>query len=228
MSFRPRNALAGALVALLPLTGCTITASADRTMSKAMVEQKVADMLEAKVGQRPEAIECPGDLTLKQGQTMVCTLVASNGTLSVDVTVADATKGKERLEIEVGTTVTPKPGATPSARTTSTAPKPSSPAPKPSSSAAHPATPAATPSSVDRLEGAVPQAEVESTIASKWTEAKGAAPQEVTCYLDLAAWVGSKIHCDVDDAAGARHGVTVTVTAIDSDGKVSYDLEQTS
>lgn len=57
------------------------------TVDKATLEKKVADILEQEVGQRPDKIDCPGDLTGTVGETMRCTLTAGTDQLGLTVTV---------------------------------------------------------------------------------------------------------------------------------------------
>lgn len=56
-------------------------------VDKATLEKKVADILEQEVGQRPDKIECPGDLEGTVGETMRCTLTAGTDQLGLTVTV---------------------------------------------------------------------------------------------------------------------------------------------
>ncbi|MGI0541712.1 DUF4333 domain-containing protein [Corynebacterium aquatimens] len=80
---------------LFTLTGCT------GSVPKNEVETQIADQLEAQVGQRPDSIECPGDLEAKEGATMRCTLSAGDTKYGVDVQVTKAEGGKAEFDIQV-------------------------------------------------------------------------------------------------------------------------------
>jgi hypothetical protein len=87
----------GALLA----AGCSVSIGGT-TVSKSKLERKVADRLEAKVGQRPKAIICPGDLKAEKGTKMRCQLEADDGSkIGLTVTVTSVQGNDVRFNIKV-------------------------------------------------------------------------------------------------------------------------------
>lgn len=78
------------------LSGC-----GDVTVSKGTVEKTVSERLEAQVGQKPDKIECPGDLSAKVGETMKCTLTAGTDELGVNVKVTEVDGTDVKFDIQV-------------------------------------------------------------------------------------------------------------------------------
>jgi hypothetical protein len=71
-------------------------------VDKSKVEQQVSDQLTAKVGQRPTAVVCPGDLKGKKGTTMRCQLEADDGSkIGLTVTVTSVKGTDVRFDIHV-------------------------------------------------------------------------------------------------------------------------------
>ena len=58
-------------------------------------------MLEKEVGQRPDRIDCPGNLDGKIGETMRCTLTAGTDELGLTVTVTEIEGTTVNFDIEV-------------------------------------------------------------------------------------------------------------------------------
>ncbi|MEV4179778.1 DUF4333 domain-containing protein [Nonomuraea sp. NPDC049709] len=85
------------------VAGCSFSFSAGSTsVERPTVEQQVADQLAAKVGQRPKAVVCPGDLKGEQGTTMRCQLEANDGTkLGLTVTVTSVKGSDVKFNIKV-------------------------------------------------------------------------------------------------------------------------------
>lgn len=90
-------ALALVTAPLLALTGCSFTQSVDQSE----VETQIADSLEEQVGQRPDSIECPGDLDSEVGATMRCTLTEGDTKIGVNVEVTDVEGNKASFDIKV-------------------------------------------------------------------------------------------------------------------------------
>lgn len=82
---------------LLTLTGCSFTQSIDQSE----VETQIADSLEEQVGQRPDSVECPGDLDGEVGATMRCTLTAGDTKFGVGVEVTSVEDNKAKFDIKV-------------------------------------------------------------------------------------------------------------------------------
>ncbi|KRE98847.1 hypothetical protein ASG88_16970 [Nocardioides sp. Soil777] len=58
-------------------------------MSADSLEDQLADALEKDVGQRPDKVECSGDLEGEVGAEQRCSLTAGPDELGVDVTVTE-------------------------------------------------------------------------------------------------------------------------------------------
>ncbi|MEU0312591.1 DUF4333 domain-containing protein [Nocardioides sp. NPDC006273] len=85
-----------AAILALGLSGC-----GGVTVSQETVEKTVSERLEAQVGQKPDKIECPGDLSAKVGETMKCTLTAGSDDLGVDVQVTEVDGTDVKFDIQV-------------------------------------------------------------------------------------------------------------------------------
>ncbi|MGP3918823.1 DUF4333 domain-containing protein [Nonomuraea sp. 10N515B] len=86
---------------VLVVAGCSFSIGST-SVERPTVEQQVADQLAAKVGQRPKAVECPGDLKGEQGTTMRCQLEANDGTkLGLTVTVTSVEGSNVKFNIKV-------------------------------------------------------------------------------------------------------------------------------
>lgn len=86
------------LVALAALTGC---GDSTPTVKQSKVEDEISQQLEAKVGQAPDDISCPGDLKGKVGEKMRCTLTAGSDKLGVTVKVKKVDGKKVDFDFEV-------------------------------------------------------------------------------------------------------------------------------
>ncbi|WP_280263957.1 DUF4333 domain-containing protein [Nocardia abscessus] len=91
-----------ALLSLLAaaLTACSVSVGTPK-VQEADLEKSVKDSLTEKVGQEPDSIDCPGDLTGKEGATMRCTLTAGADTLGVTLTVTSVEGDTVKYDIEV-------------------------------------------------------------------------------------------------------------------------------
>lgn len=88
-------ALAVTASASIVLGGC-----GTKTVEGEEAEKKIADSLTQRVGQRPEAVECPSQIEAKAGQKARCKLKASDGSeIGVTVTMADDT-GKFNYQVD--------------------------------------------------------------------------------------------------------------------------------
>lgn len=86
-------AVAGATL----VTGCSSTPS----VSQSQVEDKISTQLEAQVGQKPDSVDCPGDLEGEVGKTMDCTLTAGSDELGVSVKVTKVDGKKVDFDFQV-------------------------------------------------------------------------------------------------------------------------------
>lgn len=88
------------VLAAAMLGGCS--AQTYSKISREQLQQKVSSLLEKQVGQRPDKIECPGDLDAKTGATTRCVLTAGGTRLGTTVRVTSATEdGNYKLDIQV-------------------------------------------------------------------------------------------------------------------------------
>ncbi|MDQ4115149.1 MAG: DUF4333 domain-containing protein [Actinomycetota bacterium] len=71
------------------------------TVDEIELEERVSTSLEQQVGQKPDQIDCPGDLTGKVGETMECTLTAGADQLGVTVTVTAVNESTVDFDLEV-------------------------------------------------------------------------------------------------------------------------------
>ncbi|MER6973352.1 DUF4333 domain-containing protein [Nocardioides sp. NPDC000445] len=93
------GAFAGA--ALLITTACSASVSTGGSLEETELEKQVSSLLEKQVGHRPDKIDCPGDLTAKEGTTMRCTLAAGGDELGVTVTVTEVKGTRVNFNLEV-------------------------------------------------------------------------------------------------------------------------------
>ncbi|MGK8523216.1 DUF4333 domain-containing protein [Nocardia asteroides] len=91
-----------ALISLVAsaLTACSVSIGTPK-VEEADLEKSVKDSLTEKVGQEPDTINCPGDLTGKEGATMRCTLTAGGDTLGVTLTVTSVEDDTVKYDIAV-------------------------------------------------------------------------------------------------------------------------------
>ncbi|MGN9847488.1 DUF4333 domain-containing protein [Nonomuraea sp. H19] len=83
------------------VAGCSFSVGST-SVERPTVEQQVADQLAAKVGQRPKAVVCPGDLKGEQGTTMRCQLEANDGMkIGLTVTVTSVKGSDVKFHIKV-------------------------------------------------------------------------------------------------------------------------------
>jgi len=61
-----------------------------QVIPQATVKDEIAGSLQKSVGQRPDAVECPGDLSAQQGESIRCVLHAGADRLGVTATVTSA------------------------------------------------------------------------------------------------------------------------------------------
>jgi hypothetical protein len=87
--------------ALVAAGGCSFSVGGV-AVSKAQIEKRISDRLEATVGQRPKAIICPGNLKAAKGTKMRCQLEADNGSrIGLTVTVTSVEGKHVRFKFKV-------------------------------------------------------------------------------------------------------------------------------
>jgi hypothetical protein len=96
---RSRTAAATTLAAaaFLVLTGCSGTP----TVAQSDVEDQVSTQLAKQVGQTPDGVSCPGDLTGEVGEEMRCELTAGGQTIGLTVTVTKVDGSDVGFDIQV-------------------------------------------------------------------------------------------------------------------------------
>ncbi|MBC7275630.1 DUF4333 domain-containing protein [Nocardioides sp.] len=72
------------------------------TVDEIQLEERISTMLEEEVGQKPDEIDCPGDLAGAVGETMTCTLTAGTDELgvAVEVTAVEGSTVDFHIEVE--------------------------------------------------------------------------------------------------------------------------------
>jgi hypothetical protein len=73
----------------------------DQVIPQATVEDTIVDSLEKSVGQRPDAVKCPGDLSARQGESIRCVLHAGADRLGVTATVTSASIQDGKLDYKL-------------------------------------------------------------------------------------------------------------------------------
>lgn len=71
------------------------------SVAEAQLEERISAMLEEEVGQKPDRIDCPGDLPGTVDETMTCTLTAGADHLDVLVTVTGVEGTTVNFDIQV-------------------------------------------------------------------------------------------------------------------------------
>jgi Domain of unknown function (DUF4333) len=87
-------------VVIVASAGCS-SKSAEQVIPKQTVEQGIADVLEQKVGDRPDAVTCPGPVKPEAGTTIRCELTAVGLRYGVTATITSYTNGKGNYSVKV-------------------------------------------------------------------------------------------------------------------------------
>jgi len=85
------------ITAVVTLAGCGSTP----TLSGTDAAQQISDQLDATVGQRPDAVECPEDIPAEIGATMRCELTDGESVYGVTIRITEVTDGVATFDIEV-------------------------------------------------------------------------------------------------------------------------------
>ena len=88
-----------ALTIALAASGCSVHSY--RELSKDDLQRMTADKLEEQIGERPDAIECPGGLKVEPGESARCTLVDGSTRLGLTATVASVDDDRFYFDITV-------------------------------------------------------------------------------------------------------------------------------
>jgi hypothetical protein len=93
----------GRKVASFPLAALVLFGiTACGSIQEDSLEKNVADQLEKMAGQRPDDVDCPGDLEAKVGADIRCTLTAGGEEIGLTVTVTsvDGTDAKYDIQVD--------------------------------------------------------------------------------------------------------------------------------
>lgn len=90
--------VAGAVVGVTLLGGCSTNGGARFTVSKDSLESTAKDNLQAAVGETSQGVECAGGIDGRVGATQQCVLVAEDGS-TVDVTATVESVNGEAVNI---------------------------------------------------------------------------------------------------------------------------------
>ncbi len=108
-----RSLLTPAVCLAMALAGCSALVTVDdgtvAVIPKGTVEDEIADSLEKTVGQRPDDVECPEDLSAQQGESIRCVLHAGTDRLGVTATVTAASVQNSELDYQLDVKVDDKP-----------------------------------------------------------------------------------------------------------------------
>ena len=85
------------------LAGCSasVTLTTEPTIDKATLEKGITDTLTKKVGQRPDAVECPIALKVKVGETTRCALTANGVRYGVTATITSVQGANYHYDVQV-------------------------------------------------------------------------------------------------------------------------------
>jgi len=99
---RLRTPLVSCCVGLV-LAGCSanVTVTEEESISKPTLERDISDTLTEQVGQRPDAVECPGPVKARAGESIRCVLSAENVRYGLTATIDSYTDGRARYTVQV-------------------------------------------------------------------------------------------------------------------------------
>ena len=86
---------------ILTAAALVLVACGSSTIAQDDVEEQVSTQLTETVGQEPDAVDCPGDLTAEVGEEMTCVLTAGPDTIDVAVRVTEVSDGNAEFDIQV-------------------------------------------------------------------------------------------------------------------------------
>ncbi|MGJ4050212.1 DUF4333 domain-containing protein [Corynebacterium macclintockiae] len=89
------------LTGALTVTGLSACSLLGGEVAQKEVEKSISDILEEKIGRKPERIECPGGLKAEEGATMECKLHDSGEIYGVNVTADTVDGDNVHYSIEV-------------------------------------------------------------------------------------------------------------------------------
>jgi hypothetical protein len=104
MSLSVRKAALALCCLGLTVSGCSASVSVtkdDPSITKESLQSGISDVLQQKVGQRPDSVECPGPIKAKAGETARCVLSAGNVRCGLTATVNSYADGKANYSVQV-------------------------------------------------------------------------------------------------------------------------------
>ena len=78
-----------------------MTTSPEAAITKASLEQGIADVLQQQVGQRPDSVTCPGSVKAATGESIRCVLAAGTTKYGLTATVNSYSNGKANYSVKV-------------------------------------------------------------------------------------------------------------------------------
>ena len=102
-TLRSTSASAAAVIGILVLGACSVTASANRTVGAEQIADQAEGALEEQIGQRPE-IDCGDDqVDLVDGEVVDCELTdpASGDEYDTTVTLSDVDGTEYHIDVQV-------------------------------------------------------------------------------------------------------------------------------
>jgi len=92
-----------AVLVCLGLAACSgkVTVTPEVSIAKETLEQGIADVLQQKVGQRPDSVTCPGPVKAVTGQSIRCELASGTAKYGLTATVNSYQNGKANYSVQV-------------------------------------------------------------------------------------------------------------------------------
>ncbi len=90
-------------VALLVLAGCSakVSSTTEPMVTEDSLERGIAEVLQQKVGQRPDSVTCPGPVKAVTGQSIRCELASGGVKYGLTATVNSYQGGKANYSVQV-------------------------------------------------------------------------------------------------------------------------------
>jgi len=91
------------VLACFGLAACSakVTVAPEPLVAKETLEQGIADILQQKVGQRPDSVTCPGPVKAVTGQSIRCELTSGTAKYGLTATVNSYQNGKANYSVQV-------------------------------------------------------------------------------------------------------------------------------
>ncbi|GAA3584582.1 hypothetical protein GCM10022222_81590 [Amycolatopsis ultiminotia] len=96
-----RRAVLAVGMAAVVLAGCSAQVEVKRQVAKAEFEKGISDALEQSIGQRPDAIVCPGPIDAVPNKQMRCQLVSGSVKFGLTATIRSVDGSDVRYGVKV-------------------------------------------------------------------------------------------------------------------------------